>query len=508
MPDDIVDKLSNEEKRLLNALKGKGDVEPETLLEATELEELVEVMNAASWLEAKGLVRTTERMRQWFRVTDEGHHCLEVRLPERRALDVIADHGGACAMDTLTTHASIEPHERGVAVGQLKDKGLIEIGDNSVELTPAGEEAVDGDLPEEPILDALADGEETREQLEAISEEGLAALEHRPDLFDKRDEALRSVRLTDEGRKVAQRDLQITRQINQLTPQILQSGEWRDADIRPYDVKAFAPAEHAGKTHPMRDIITKIRRIYLDMGFTELGGDYARTAFWNLDALFIPQDHPAREMQDTFYLEDPATVDVDDPDVVDTLKAVHEHGGDTGSTGWGGDWSQAEASRVLLRTHTTVDTITRLAQDPSSPQRVFEVGRVFRKEKIDATHLPEFHQVEGIVVEEDASLDMLVGLLETFYEKMGFDDVRVRPAYFPYTEPSLEVEVVYNGEWLEMGGAGIFRPEVTEPMGVDDPVLAWGLGLERLAMVVLGLDDIRELYMSDVDWLRNTPKNW
>ena len=287
-----------------------------------------------------------------------------------------------------------------------------------------------------------------------------------------------------------------------MTPEYLRSGAWRETPLRPYDVKAFAPSVHPGKRHPLREIIEKVRQIYLEMGFTEIGGQWARTAFWNLDALFIPQDHPAREMQDTFYLEAPRTVPLEQREVVDAVQAVHEDGGTTGSTGWGTAWSEEEASQLLLRTHTTVDTISHLAKHPEAPQRVFMVGRVFRKERLDATHLPEFHQVEGIVVEPDASLDMLIGLLRTFYRKMGFDDVRVRPAYFPYTEPSMEVEVSYHGKWLELGGAGIFRPEVTEPHGIEHPVLAWGLGLERLAMMMLGLTDIRDLYLSDVDWLR------
>ncbi|PSG96390.1 phenylalanine--tRNA ligase subunit alpha [Thermoplasmatales archaeon SW_10_69_26] len=506
---DVVETLTNEEKHVLDALRETGEIQPEDLVAETELDELVEVMNASSWLESKGLVRQDENVRRMFRLTDEGRHCVANELPERRALRVLSEAGGECPMQTLTTHETLEEHERGVAIGQLKSKHLVEIDQGTIRLTEAGEDAADGQLPEEPILARLAEGEASEEELRGIEEDGFEHFATRPDLFNKRDEAIRSVRLTSEGSQVAARDLAITEQITQLTPEILQSGAWKDADIRSYDVKAFASAEHPGKRHPMRDIIEKIRRIYLDMGFHELGGHYARSAFCNLDALFIPQDHPAREMQDTFYLADPHDeTDLNDPEVVEKVEAVHEAGGDTGSKGWGGDWSREEARRTLLRTHTTVDTITRLAQNPEAPQRVFEIGRVFRKEKIDATHLPEFHQVEGIVVEEDASLDMLVGLLETFYEKMGFDDVRVRPAYFPYTEPSLEVEVVYNDEWLEMGGAGIFRPEVTEPLGVDVPVLAWGLGLERLAMVVLGLDDIRDLYMSDVEWLREEPMRW
>ena len=156
----------------------------------------------------------------------------------------------------------------------------------------------------------------------------------------------------------------------------------------------------------------------------------------------------------------------------------------------------------MLRTHTTVNTIRYLARNKTPPIKVFSIGKVFRRESIDSTHLPEFTQIEGIVMEENASLSMLFGILKEFYRKMGFEKIRLRPSYFPYTEPSLEVEVFFNGEYLELGGAGIFRPEVLEPLGINYPVLAWGLGLERLAMILMGVNDIRNFYISDVDFLR------
>jgi phenylalanyl-tRNA synthetase alpha chain len=152
-----------------------------------------------------------------------------------------------------------------------------------------------------------------------------------------------------------------------------------------------------------------------------------------------------------------------------------------------------------------VNTIRYLSEHPEPPVKVFSVGPVFRKEAVDSTHLPEFIQVEGIVMEEGANMAMLVGLLKEFYSRMGIKDLRLRPGYFPYTEPSMEPEIFHNGKWMELGGAGIFRPEVTAPFGVKHPVLAWGLGLERLVMASLGLSDIRKLYVSDIDWLRDSP---
>jgi phenylalanyl-tRNA synthetase alpha chain len=270
-------------------------------------------------------------------------------------------------------------------------------------------------------------------------------------------------------------------------------------------VKAFAPTSSGGKMHPMTILIDKVRQAFLTMGFTEIRGEYVESAFWNMDALFTAQDHPAREMQDTFYLDNPAKVDLaEDAELVDIVRQVHENGWKTGSLGWRYKWSMEEAQRALLRTHTTVNTVRHIARNPELPFKVFSIGRIFRNEAMDSTHLPEFTQIEGIVCEEGADFDMLCGLLKEFYRRMGSEDIRIRPGYFPYTEPSLEVDILWNGQWMELGGAGVFRPEVTEPLGVKEPVLAWGLGLERLGMLLWGLDDIRDIYVSDVDWLRKS----
>jgi phenylalanyl-tRNA synthetase alpha chain len=212
-------------------------------------------------------------------------------------------------------------------------------------------------------------------------------------------------------------------------------------------------------------------------------------------------------MQDTFYLKHPERLDLTkDEELVEKVRQVHENGWTTGSLGWRYKWSRAEAERALLRTHTTVNSVRYIAAHPTPPFKVFTIGRLFRNEAMDSTHLPEFMQIEGIVCEKGANFDMLCGLLREFYKRMGLPKIRIRPAYFPYTEPSLEVEVWWNDQWMELGGAGVFRPEVTHPLGVKEPVLAWGLGFERMAMLVWGLKDIRDIYISDVDWLKGMPQ--
>jgi phenylalanyl-tRNA synthetase alpha chain len=240
----------------------------------------------------------------------------------------------------------------------------------------------------------------------------------------------------------------------------------------------------------------------------------AESAFWDFDALFQPQDHPAREMQDTMYLKHPGSYPLPgeigyhgpgDSATVAAVRATHVDGGNTGSKGWRYEWSEARARQVVLRTHMTASSIRALAKDPRAPRKVFSLGRVFRRETVDATHLPEFHQVDGIIIDERANLASLMGTLRKFYERLGVPEVKLKPAFFPYTEPSVEVHIKWNGRWMEMGGAGIFRPEVTEPFGCTAPVLAWGLGLERLAMAVYGIASIKELYQADLEWLANVP---
>ena len=333
-----------------------------------------------------------------------------------------------------------------------------------------------------------------------LEKEGFELLKGRK-ILEKREEIDRKIILTEEGKNI---DLGEAPTIGEITPEMIQSGDWKDKDFQKYSLNTKTTRTQHATLHPFTRFIEEIRLIFLQMGFQEIEGDYVQSAFWNMDALFIPQDHPARELQDTLYLDNSESFDLEDKELVKKIKDIHENGGDTESTGWGGKWDVEKAKKALLRTHTTVNTIKYLAENPKPPARVFGVGRVFRYESVDSTHLPEFTQVEGIIMEKDASFAMLIGVLKEFYKRMGFSEVRVRPAYFPYTEPSLEIEVVFNGKWLELGGAGVFRPEVTAPFGIEYPVLAWGLGLERLAMLKLGLKDIRMLFQSDLDWLKET----
>ncbi len=294
----------------------------------------------------------------------------------------------------------------------------------------------------------------------------------------------------------------IEEELNRISSELLKSGEWKSKKFRPYNINTQPKQVFGAKIHPYQRLIDQMRQIFLEMGFTEIKGDIVQSSFWNFDALFQPQDHPAREMQDTFHLSSTSELPTE---YVDNVRAMHEYGGGTDSTGWGGKWSENIASRNVLRTHTTAVTIKYLADNPEAPVKAFCIDRAYRRETIDPTHTPEFEQLEGVVMDENMSFANLLGCLAEFYHRMGFKDVRFRPGYFPYTEPSVEPEVYVEGMgWVELGGAGVFRKEVTEPLGIKYPVLAWGLGVSRVAMLKLGLWDLRELYQSDIDWLRKS----
>ncbi|GAH00773.1 unnamed protein product, partial [marine sediment metagenome] len=285
-------------------------------------------------------------------------------------------------------------------------------------------------------------------------------------LFTKEKKTQRSIFLTNKGKSIKLSEIKELTHISKITSEMLSSGTWKDYDIKPFDVTKPGPSLKAGKTHPLVNLINEIREIFISMGFTEIRGPIVESAFFNFDALFQPQDHPARELQDTFYLNNPKFAKLPEKDRVLAVKATHENGGDSNSLGWRYQWDENIAKQTVLRTHTTATTMRRLAQfyrnNDKTPVKVFCIDRVFRNEKLDKSHLAEFTQIEGIVIDENVNLSDLIGLLSEFYKKMGFEKIITRPGFFPYTEPSMEVSVYYDklGEWLEMGGSGIFRPEV------------------------------------------------
>ena len=471
----------------------------EELLEITQWKDQVHVAGAGKSLDENEFVETIEKHMKFVTLGSEGLKAIENGLLEERIWNWMISQTEKKRTMSELFNAGFERYEAGPGIGLLKSIGVsIENGiftfDNEKEITDIISRRVN-------FIEKIS---QEKIDFNNLDKELVEHFSGRKNLIQIEEYIVREWKLTNKGRNISDSELEEVELIGEITPEFLQKEGWENASYKEFDVNADTPMPVGGRPHPMQSLIERIRSVFLEMGFSEIEGNYVQSAGWNMDALFIPQSHPARTMQDTFYLDEPEKIDISD-EMLDLWASVHENGHDTGSLGWGSKFDKEEAKKGLLRTHTTVNTVKYIAENPVNPSRVFGIGRVFRQETIDRTHLPEFHQIEGIIHEPNASLPMLISTLKTFYSKMGYPDVRVRPAYFPYTEPSVEVEVYWRGKWLELGGAGIFRPEVTEPLGSEWPVCAWGMGLERLAMLVLELDDIRELYQPDLERLSRMP---
>ncbi|MGC8969754.1 MAG: phenylalanine--tRNA ligase subunit alpha [Conexivisphaera sp.] len=456
-----------------------------------------QVRRALEWLRSKGFVRVEQEVRRTIALGPGGRELLERGLPEDRLLAALRSSGGELELGELAERLGMDPRELSAAVGRLARAGFLRVSGGRARALKDGPYSP---ASVELLRRLAAEGEVPLESLTPEERSAAEELMGRPGALEVRERRESRASPTPSAPPVTDEEV-----VTQLTPEDIATGRWRSLRLSRLDVVSPAPEVHPGRRHVISEYIRRVREIFVSMGFREISGGILQLSFWNFDALYTPQDHPARELQDTFYvdLEPP---EEPPPDVEGAVRAVHENGWRTGSTGWGYEWSPGEARRVVLRTHTTALTVRALSATRDSPTaKLFSVGSVFRNEKVDSRHLVEFHQIEGIVKSPDANLRRLMGYISEFYSRLGFREVKFWPTYFPYTEPSLQVMVRVNGAWLEMGGMGIFRPEVTLPMGVREPVLAWGLGLERLIMVRMGLDDARTLYSNDLSWLRGVP---
>ncbi|MBI2665423.1 phenylalanine--tRNA ligase subunit alpha [Candidatus Woesearchaeota archaeon] len=474
------------------------------IISSSKLQE-IEVMRALQWLENKQLLKIKIEKKKLIFLDKNGMIYKKTGLPENIFLKTLDDHFKG--LNVISKKSKLSREEINACIGVLKRKAAIETqkenNENAVlmvKITEQGKKFLNEPSLEEKFLQKNFPLDS--DHLEDVDKFAFQELKGRKEIVKLEEEKKISIELTDLGRQLAALDLS-GEFINRLTIKMLKDGSWKEKEFRAYDIEVNVPKRTIGKKHFDNEALEYIKSIWLEMGFKEMSGNYVQSAFWDLDALFVPQDHPAREMQDTFYLPGKAKL----PALWEAVKKVHEDGANTGSTGWKYSFSKEEAEQILLRTHTTVlsaQTLARLKKE-NLPAKFFAVGRVFRNEALDWKHLFEFYQVEGIVVDPQANLKHLKGYLTQFYKKMGYEKVRMRPAHFPYCEPSMEIEVFHpiRKQWIELGGAGIFRPEVTTPLlGFDCPVLAWGQGMGRIISEYWNISDIRDLYKNDLKQIK------
>jgi phenylalanyl-tRNA synthetase alpha chain len=491
------------EKILLQALKD-GAKSFKELAAETNLPES-SVSRAALWLASKGYAEIKEFRRGFVGLGSEGKTSLDRGMPERILVRAVSKRG-KLALSDVAAASGLTSEEATLAVGWARRKGWIQIrkeGNRTVLVADAEPEKGNDEL----LLEYLSHGTAPVEELSPQLVSALSALKERPNYVVLREEVARSIGLTSSGKEEAERGDVSKEEVSQLTPELLLSGAWRDVEFRRYDIQAPVTVVSPGKKHPFRRFLDEVKWKLAAMGFREMTGPTVELMFFNCDALYMPQDHPAREIHDIYYVKNPSSGSLKGyEDKLKNVKAAHENGWKTGSTGWGYQFSEEESRRAVLRSQGTSVSARMLAsKELEIPGKYFSISRVYRPDVVDRTHLTEFHHLEGIVVGEELTFRSLLGVLETFAKEVaGAEKVKFRPDYFPFTEPSVELSAYKEGSgWLEFGGAGMFRPEVREPMGIKVPVIAWGLGVNRMFMMRNRIEDIRFIFSQDLEWLRN-----
>ncbi len=493
--DKLIESLSPVEREVLPLLKNNSNLHD--LMQNTKLEK-TEVMRALQWLSNKELINLKKIENDIVSLDINGETYLKKGLPERVLLNTLKTEK---QFNKVKEKSGLDDDEFKISLGVLKSKMAINMDKGNIILTKEGEKLISKEMFEEEFLKKLQKGI-LLSDLDEKDRFCLNQFRKRKQIIKIEKEKNLDFELTDLGKKLSSKNLKLD-MIESLSPNIIKNGSWKNKKFRRYDIKASVPSIYGGRRHFVNEAKSYIRKIWFDMGFKEMKGNLIQNSFWNFDALFVPQDHPAREMQDTFFVD--AKKPIDKKEFIEKVKKSHEDS-------WKYKWDPKEAEKLVLRTHTTVLSARTLAslKKEDLPTKFFAVGKNFRNEAVDWSHLFELIQVEGIVIDENANFRNLIGYLKEFFGKMGFTKVRVRPAYFPYTEPSAEVDVFHpiKKKWVELGGAGIFRPEVTKPLlGKEIPVLAWGLGLERTIAEYYQIKDIRELYKNDLKQLKEI-KAW
>ncbi|MBT4539827.1 phenylalanine--tRNA ligase subunit alpha [Candidatus Woesearchaeota archaeon] len=491
----IIAKLHPLERQVLPSLKTENKLKK--ICQSSKLKE-VEVMRALQWLENKEALKINTEKQQLIQLEKIGQHYKEHCLPEKTFLSNLNEDWKG--LNVITKKSKLSREEINACLGLLKRKQAIETkkgetlqitindkGKKLLQQTSPEEKFLQQDFPQ-PVTDNPLIKELTKRRIIRIDEKKTI-----------------SITLTELGKQLSEQNLG-GEVVNRLTSGMLKTGSWKEKTFRSYDVEINVPKISGGRRHPYNEALNGIRSVFLEMGFQEMRGPWVETAFWGMDSMWIPQDHPAREAQDTFYLDQDG--DLPEKELVDKVKAAHENGLNTGSTGHTEEWFPEVASKLILRQHSTATTFRYLySKKLNHDCKYFYIANNFRNEATDATHLPEFGQAEGFIMGDNLSLADLMGFIKEFYSKLGITKIKFKPTFNPYTEPSMEAHY-YNeklGKWYSLINSGIFRPEALAPYGITKSVIAWGMGSSRIAAILTGKAKLKDILGPevDLDWIRN-----
>jgi len=507
---ETAERLHPIEMQTLACFRERNDLTHDELLTQSMLKES-QLRTALEWLLHKELITSREEGKEEsVTLTRIGEDFASNGIPEGRIVRTLMEKGDIpLTLPDIASLTGLEQSQISPAIGELKKREAISFGEGGRLIFKEGPDLSFIDFREgllrklqerSPVLiQELSD----REQDEVRSgwrkrspEKGIYRIDERP---------LLCYSLNETGVEVLPY-VHTKPMVNQLTPQMLKSGDWKHCEFRKYDITLKSPRIQIGKKHPYRQYLDRVRAKLVSLGFMEMTGPLVETEFWDMDALFMPQFHSARNIHDVYFIKEPHHAEKIEEPFLSSVAAAHEHGGGTGSSGWGYKFDAEKTLRLVLRSQGTALSARTLAGGPVIPGKYFAIARCFRYDQIDATHGTDFFQVEGIVVDPSINFRKLLGLLTLFADEIAkAEKTKFAPAYFPFTEPSVELHACHPKlGWMELGGAGLFRPEVTRPLGVTVPVIAWGLGIDRMAMLSLGINDIRELFTHDLEFLRQS----
>lgn len=480
----LVASLSEIEKKALEVLTGKEEPLEEVAQKAKL--HIDSVRRAASWLAEKGLAKMGETRTKKLTLTQTGQKYLEAGLPEQRLIRTLKEGtGNRLTFEEAKSRAKLDDKEFRAALGSNRKNNFVMVikdGNGAkLSITPVGEEFFSSQLPQTLAIQQIN-------------------LEGRCDSKEMAGE------LVTRGIAREEEVLQKKISISQLGEDAKKLREFSTAQ-RSYNVRDPVPPIYPGKKQPYIQFLNIIRRKLTELGFREMEAPLIVHEFYNFDVLFQPQNHPARTWTDTYQLKNPTHGKLTDRQKVSAIKTAHETGGVSASSGWGYTWLEEIAAKVMPTAHGTAHSGRQLAKGVKVPGKYFAIARCFRPDVLDATHLIEFNQTDGFIVGEDLNFRHLLGMLGQFAKEIaGAQEVRFLPDYYPFTEPSVQLSAKHPQlGWVELGGAGMFRPEILENLGIKGQAIAWGIGIDRLAMFKLGIKDIRYLFSDDLNWLRKTP---
>lgn len=467
---------------------------------------------AFSWLSGKNLLKEIGRIPMtFFEMTETGRNLKDSGTIEERAVTFVKN-SGAKTLPEIAAGLGVEQKDIGSAFGPLSKEGVFKMNaEKKVEYTgvplPARISMTSALLEkaskaENCILDNASLSKEEQTVIATLAKKRGAS--DSPFKIIERETVV--FKLLPNAKDVAEtlRKTGVTgNEIGEVTPKMLSSGEWKNGVFRGYNIAVPPARVIPGRTNPYVQFLESVKDKLCSLGFQEFDGPLVETEFWNGDALFMPQFHAARDIHDVYRIKNPTHAKSIEEPYLTNIANVHKDGGNSGSRGWNYEFDNEFTRRLILRSQGTVLSAHQLHK-AEIPGKYFGIARCFRYDKVDATHLSDFYQTEGIVLGKDVNLKTLLGFLEMFAKEIaGATEVKYVPGYFPFTEPSIEVHIKHPVlGWFELGGSGIFRPEVTKAMGVDCPVLAWGIGIDRMALMALGLNDLRELFCEDIERVR------